>query len=160
MNIIRWDPFSEAINLRQALDKLAEEGMKHPGFIFNEGPMPSVDIYENDNDFSIKASVPGVKQEDLDISIVGDTLTIKGEVKAEEEEQGKNYYRQECRYGTFARSLTLPAELNTDKAEASMENGMLTLTIPKMEKAKPKAIKVKTKETAESAESNQENAKS
>ncbi len=84
-----------------------------------------------------------MKEEDLDINIVGDTLTIKGEVKAEQEEKGRNYYRQECRYGTFARSLTLPAELNADKADASIENGVLILTIPKMEKAKPEAIKVK-----------------
>jgi len=142
------------------MDKLMDDGFRYPGFAFSEGTIPAVDIFETDNDFVVKASVPGVKQDDLDISIVGDTLTIKGEVKAEEEQKGKNYYRQECRYGSFVRSLTLPAELNADKAEASMENGILTLTIPKVEKAKPKAIKVKTKEVKELKESKKDNAKS
>ncbi len=159
MSMIRWEPFREVLNLRQAMDKFMEDGLRYPG-VFTEGTMPSVDIFETDNDFVVKASVPGVKQEDLDISIVGATLTIKGEIKAEEEQKGKNYYRQECRYGSFARSLTLPAELNADKAEANMENGILTLTIPKMEKAKPKAIKVKAKEVKELKESKKDNAKS
>jgi len=160
MSMIRWDPFREALNLRQAMDKLMDDGLMRPRLIFDEGALPSVDIYETDSDFVVKASVPGVKQEDLDINIVGDTLTIKGEVKAEQEEKGRNYYRQECRYGTFARSLTLPAELNADKADASMENGVLTLTIPKTEKAKPKAIQVKAREVKELKESKKDNAKS
>ena len=103
-------------------------------------------MYHTANDVVVKAALPGVKPDDVEITIVGDTLTIKGEAKAEEEVKREDYLYQERRYGAFSRSVTLPSGLDTDKAEATFENGVLTLTIPKVEKVKPKQVKVKTAE--------------
>lgn len=94
----------------------------------------------------MKAALPGLKPEDVSIDITGETLTIKGESKAEQEVKEKDYLYQERRYGAFSRSVVLPSGLKSDKAEATMEDGVLTLTMPKAEEVKPKAIKVKAKE--------------
>lgn len=94
----------------------------------------------------VKATLPGVKREDVSIDITGETLTIRGDTKAEEEVKREDYLYQERRYGSFSRSVVLPGGLKTDKAEATMEDCVLTLTIPKAEEVKPKAIKVKPKE--------------
>ena len=93
----------------------------------------------------VKTSLPGVKPEDVDVTISGDILTIKGEVKTEEEVEQANYLRQERRYGSFQRSLQLPESLKADQAEARFDNGVLTLTIPRAEEARPRTIKVETK---------------
>ena len=89
--------------------------------------------------------MPGIKPEEVNIDITGDTLTIKGETKAKQEIKKENYLYQERRYGTFSRSVALPGGLKPDRAEATMEDGVLTLTIPKAEELKPKSIKVKAK---------------
>jgi len=152
MSITRWEPFHELVSLRQAMDRLFEDSFVRPSqlaSVFGKGLTPPVDMYEADNEVVVKVALPGVKPEELDINITGDTLTIKGETKVKQETKQENYLRQECCYGAFARSLTLPAGLKTDKAEASLDNGMLTLAIPKAEEAKPKVIKVKTKEITE-----------
>jgi HSP20 family protein len=104
---------------------------------------PVIDVGENDNAFVIKAEVPGCKAEDIDISVHGNTLTISGEKKHEKEEKDKGYYHVERSYGSFRRDLNLATEINADKIEAVCENGVLTLTLPKSEKAKPVKVKVK-----------------
>ena len=147
-NIVRWEPFRDLITLREAMDRLFEESFIRPrvGWMAPLGAGAlAVDMYETDQDVVIKSSVPGVKPEDLDITITGDTLTIKGETKAEEKVEKANYIRQECRYGAFRRSLTLPTTVVAEKAKAEFENGVLTLTLPKAEEVKPKSIKVKAK---------------
>jgi len=93
----------------------------------------------------VSAPVPGIKPEEVEITITGNTLTIKGETKAEEREEQGNYLRQEVRYGVFQRSMELPVEVQADKAEAIFENGMLKLTMPKSEQVKPKSIKINVK---------------
>jgi HSP20 family protein len=146
--LIRWEPFRELISLREAMDRLFEESFIHPraGWLAPWGAETlAVDMYETDQDVVIKTSVPGVKPEDIDITITGDTLTIKGETKAEEKVERANYIRRERRYGAFSRSLTLPTTIVAEKAKAEFENGVLTLTLPKAEEVKPKTIKVKTK---------------
>ena len=105
---------------------------------------PVIDIVENENDFVIKAEVPGCKADDIDISVHGNVLTIRGEKKAEEEKKEKGYYHMERSYGSFRRDLTLSAGLNPDKIEACCKDGILTVTLPKSEKAK--AVKVKIKD--------------
>ena len=105
----------------------------------------AVDVYETDEDVVVKASVPGVDPEELDISITGDTLTIKGETRAEEEVEEENYVYRERRYGAFSRSMTIPTSVEADEADAEFEDGVLTLRLPKAEEVKPKTIKVKTK---------------
>ncbi len=147
-NIVRWEPFRDLISLREAMDRLFEESFVHPGggLVRSAGMQPlSVDMYETDDDVVVEATVPGAKPEDIDISISGDTLTIRGEVKRESEVKEDNYLRRERVYGSFCRTLPLPTPVVTDKAEAIFENGVLTLTLPKAEEVKPKAIKVKAK---------------
>jgi HSP20 family protein len=147
-DLIRWEPFRELISLREAMDRLFEESFVRPraGWLAPWGPETlAVDMYETDQEVVIKTSVPGVKPEDIDITVVGDTLTIKGETKAEEKIERANYIRQERRYGAFSRSLTLPTSIVAEKAKAEFENGVLTLTLPKAEEVKPKTIKVKAK---------------
>jgi HSP20 family protein len=133
------------ITLREAMDRLFEESFVRPTVAPMRGrDTLAVDVRETDANFIVTAAVPGLKPEDLNISIVGDTVTISGEMKEDKEEQA-NYIYRERRFGPFNRTLTLPTPLNPDKAEALIENGVLTLTIPKAETARPKSIKVKTK---------------
>jgi len=130
------------------MDRLLEEGFGRPSRLFGRfiesGKVP-IDMYHTPNEVVVKAALPGVKPEEVDITITGDTLTIKGETKTEEEVKGEDYLYQEGRYGALSRSITLPGQLRTDQAEASFENGILTLTIPKTEEVRPKTIKVKAK---------------
>lgn len=151
MAIVRWQPFTELMSLREAMDRLFEDSFVRPSLplVFGEAMGAPVDMYQTDKEVVVKASLPGVKPEEVDISITGDVLTIKGEHKEEEEVKEKDYFRKELRYGTFSRSLQLPVAVETDKAEAVFENGVLTLTLPKAEEAKPKQIKVKAKKAVE-----------
>jgi len=102
-----------------------------------------LDVYQTEDSVVVKAPVPGVKPEGMEVTIEGNTLTLRGETKAEEEAREDNYILQERRYGSFCRSVTLPGGLDTDKADASYEDGVLTLRIPRREEARPKSIKVK-----------------
>ncbi len=149
MAIERWQPFRELVSLREAMDKLFEDSFVRPSRLFatlGEEVVPAVDVYQTPDEVVVKASLPGVKAEDVNIDITGDTLTIKGETKAEEEVKRENYIYQERRYGAFSRTVALPTGLKLDKAEATMADGVLTLTIPKAEEVKPKQIKIKTRE--------------
>ena len=152
MAIVRWQPLSELVSLREAMDKLFEDSFVRPSLptaFFGETMGAAVDMFQDDKEVVVKASLPGVKPEEVDISVTGDVLTLKGEHKEEEEVKEKNYFRKELRYGTFSRSLQLPVAVKSDKAEALFENGVLTLTLPKAEEAKPKQIKVKAKKAIE-----------
>jgi len=147
-NITRWDPFGEVVHLRHAMDRLFDDTFTRPwrivGWDGGDAFVP-LDVFETEDELVVKASLPGIKPEDVDVSITGDTLSIKGEFKAEEETKKPSYYRQERRYGSFHRALTLRAQVEPDKAEAVFEHGVLTLTMPKAESVKPKTIKVKAR---------------
>ena len=147
-NLVRWEPFRDLVSLREAMDRLFEESFVHPSqgrlALAREGAL-AVDMYETDDAVVVKSAIPGIKAEDIDISIVGDTLTIKGETKAEEEVNQENYIRRERRYGAFCRTVPLPLPVVPDKADAEFENGVLTLTLPKAEEVKPQAIKIRAK---------------
>jgi HSP20 family protein len=149
MSIERWQPLSELMSLRQAMDRLFEDSFVRPsrGLVtVGEIAAPALDVYQTSNEVVVKAALPGLKPEDVNIDITGETLTIRGESKAEQEIKKEDYLYKERRYGSFSRSVILPSGLKTDKAEATMENGILTLTIPKLEEVKPKKISVKAKE--------------
>ena len=151
MAIERWHPFTELMSLRQAMDRLFEDSFVRPSralAAIGEAGVPTLDIYQTPNEVVVKAALPGLKPEDVSIDITGETLTIKGETKAEQEIKKEDYLYQERRYGAFYRSVVLPSGLKPDKAEATMEDGVLTLTIPKAEEVKPKKISVKAKEKA------------
>jgi HSP20 family protein len=149
-NLIRRDPFREAMSLRDAMDHLFEESFVRPfgGWpTLSGGPQAlALDMYETDESLVVEASLPGISPDEVDISVVGNTLTIKGEheEKKEQQEEGKYHFR-ERRYGAFQRSITLPVDVNADKADASFHDGVLKLTLPKVEEAKPKRIEVKVK---------------
>ncbi len=152
-DLIRWDPFREATTLRGAMDRLLEESFVRPSRLWFDGGREElpIDMYQTANDVVVKASLPGFKPEEVDISIAGDTLTIKGQHKEEKEMRDEDYFFKERRYGSFSRSLSLPVQVKSDKAEAVFENGVLTLTLPKAEEMKPKQIKVKPKTMIEGA---------
>ena len=108
----------------------------------NNLPM-NADVYETDDHIMVEMAAPGVRPEDISINITGDVLTITGETKQEEKEEKRNYYQKQIRYGNFAQQVTLPTPVTSDKAEAHFQNGMLKVSLPKAEEAKPKQIQVK-----------------
>jgi HSP20 family protein len=135
------------MTLREAMDRLFEDsfvGRRPKEWLPAEGTL-ALDMFQTEEAAVIKSSVPGVKPEEIDITISGNTLTISGETREEEEVKEEDYIRRERRYGSFTRSVVLPEGLEPDKAEASFEDGVLTLSIPKAPEAKPKVIKVKGK---------------
>jgi HSP20 family protein len=147
-DITRWDPFREVSDLRETMDRLFDRGFSRPWRLLTwetgNGYFP-VDLYETDDEVVVKASLPGVRAEDLSISVTGETLTIKAETREEHEEEKPNYYRHERHYGAFQRVLTLPVRVDADKAGASFDNGVLQLRLPKVPEVRPKTIEVKAK---------------
>jgi HSP20 family protein len=139
----------DMLSLREAMDKLFEESFVGPQWRSlwqaEGGATLAMDVYETGEALVVSAPVPGIKPEEVEITITGNTLVIKGESKAEQREEQGNYLRQEVRYGSFQRSLQLPVDVQSDKADALFENGMLKLTLPKAEQAKPKSIKINIK---------------
>ncbi len=109
---------------------------------YEEGQL-SVDVYETDGDIVVKSTIAGVKPEDVDISLDGDMLTIRGERKENKEEKGKNYLYKECYWGSFSRSIILPTEVDSKKIEAVLENGVLSIILKKIKKAQKIGIKIK-----------------
>ncbi len=144
MSIERWDPFHEAISLRDAMNSLFQDRFVRPGGTAAQSRLTALplDVSETENEFVLKASLPGIKPDDVQITVHGDTLTIRGESKVEEEKKGEHWHIRERRHGVFQRSLSLSAPVDSDKAQAEFEHGVLTLTLPKSESAKPRQIKV------------------
>jgi len=145
-SVVRWEPMRDLVTLRDAMDRLFEESLVQPwdrAMASAESLGLPVDVYQTDEAVVVKASVPGIKAEDVDISIIGDTVTIKGATKFEEKVEKENYIRQERRFGSFCRAVVLPEGLDRDKAEATFEDGVLSITFPKAEEIKPKSIKVR-----------------
>ncbi|MBN1317348.1 MAG: Hsp20/alpha crystallin family protein [Anaerolineales bacterium] len=146
--IKRWEPFREMISLREAMDRLFEDSFVKPGArqgsILQEGSL-AIDIFEKKDKLVVQVAVPGINPDDLDITIEGELLNIKGEHKQEEEIKEENYYRREFRSGSFSRSVRLPIEVDPDKADATCKDGILTLTFPKPKKRKALSIPVAIK---------------
>ncbi len=107
---------------------------------------PALDVVEDDNTVTIRADVPGLEPKDIDISVSGQTLTLKGEKTEETEDEGKNYHRSERRYGAFVRTIPLPTNVDTEKIKAECSKGVLKITLPKIESEKPKRIPIKAEE--------------
>jgi len=146
-DLIRWDPFREMMTLRDAMDRMFENAFISPRTTnwFTEGEIPlALDVVEEDDKYIVEASVPGINPDDLEITYDNNMLTIKGEVKEEKEIEEKRYHIRERRFGTFSRSIALPSTINVDKIEAEYKDGVLNLTLPKVEEAKPKKIKVRS----------------
>ncbi len=150
-SLMRWDPFRDFVALRNAMDRLFEDTFTLP----TRRLIPlmefglDLDLIEDENGFLVKAAIPGVKPEDLDISVANDVLTIRAEVKEDEEVKARQYHLRERRVGTFSRSVRLPAPVDAEQVEATYENGVLTLTLPKVAELRPKKIAVKTSKMIE-----------
>lgn len=144
-NIVRWDPFREMMSLRQMMNRVFDESFNRQLGSAEDWNEPSVDMYQTEDEVVVKAMLPGIKAEDIQVSITGDVLTLRGEMKQEQEVKEATYHLRERRFGSFSRSLPLPALVVTDKAVAEYEDGILTLTLPKAEEIKPKTINVKVK---------------
>ena len=145
MDLIQWRPFREVSRLRSEMDRLWDEyfGPGRRAFRMEEAWLPAVDVSETGDKITVKAEIPGMEAKDIEISMVGDTLTIKGEKKAEKEEKDENYHMVERSYGSFSRAMKLPAVVDAEKVEATYKNGVLTVVLPKKEEVKPKAIEIK-----------------
>ena len=145
MNLTVWDPFREMEALLDRYGRSSRKTLaKSDDKAFEVGDwMPQVDISETKEAFIVKAELPGVEKEDVNVNFENSVLTIRGEKKIETED--KKRHRVECAYGSFIRSFTLPQTIKADKIEAVYKNGILNLTIPKAEEAKPKQIEVKIK---------------
>jgi len=139
----RWEPLKDMVSLRDAMNSLFQESFVRPGGVLSPSaiPMP-MDVVENENEFIVKASLPGIKPENVQITVHGDSITIRGDIQAEDEKKGETWHVRERRHGTSQRTLTLAAPISSEKATAKFDHGVLTLTLPKAEEAKPKQIKV------------------
>jgi len=141
----RWEPFRDMLSLRADMDRLfsslfggASEGRE--GFW-----SPVVDIEEDNENIMVKAEIPGMKKEDIQVSVQGNMLNITGERKQESETKNKTFHRVERAYGRFSRMITLPTDVDSDKVKASYKDGILNITLPKPESIKPKNIDVEIK---------------
>ncbi len=147
-NLTRWPPFGD---MRTTMDRLFDEGFSRPWRVIprsieTETTFP-IEISETDEALEVKASLPGVKPEEVEVTVANDVLTIKAahEEKTEEKKKKKkDFYRREIRYGSFHRALSLPVSVDADKAEAKFDNGILQLSLPKAEALRPKQIKVES----------------
>jgi len=145
--LVRWDPFAEFSSLRRAMERAFDDYTPwHRGEEL-EMTFP-IDVFDEEHHVVVKAVLPGIKAEDVDISVTGDALTIKGETKHEETVEKENYFRQEIRYGAFARMVPLPTTVRAEEAEAEFKDGVLTVKLPKAEETRPKKIRVRTRELA------------
>ena len=143
--LTRWDPYRELATMRSMMDRLMDEDVFRLPRLWerqNEFGL-ALDVAEKSDAYIVKASVPGVAPEDVEITLSDNVLTIKGEMKEDKEIKEETYHLRERRFGQFTRSVTLPMPVNADKIEAVNENGVLTLTLPKAESTKPKKIEVK-----------------
>jgi len=141
--LARFNPFKELIDVRDDFDRLVDRFFSGNFDLWEGGRAPSVDVYEEGDNIIVKAEVPGVKKEDISVSISGDTLTISGKKAEEKEVKKENYYRKEIRSGAFSRSITLPAQIDRNKIKASYKDGILHLTLPKAPEEKEKEVKIK-----------------
>lgn len=144
-NLTRWDPVREMAGMRDEMDRIFNDFFSRSPVSYEGIGTVSMDMMQTDDDVIVKASIPGIKPEDLDISVTGDHLTIRGETKIEEETEKADYHLREIKYGSFARSVLLPCQVVADKAKAEFENGILKLVLPKAEETKPKTITVKAR---------------
>ena len=144
MTLNRWNPLGEAVSLRQAIDRLFEDSVVNPAGTRGEGghALAAMDVHETPDAVVVTVSLPGVKPEDVEITLTGQHLVLRGEFKADESVKREQYLYQERRVGAFARQVELPMRVQGEKAQASFETGLLRLTIPKADEIKPRQIRI------------------
>ncbi len=142
MAIIRWDPLRDIWSMRDDTERMLQTPLWFNRAVMDRDWAPACDIHETNNEIVVDCELAGLDPDDVDVSIEGDTMTIRGERQMSEDVKEKDYHRIERSYGTFVRVLQLPADVVTDKAKADYDNGILRVTIPKMAIVKPKAKKL------------------
>ena len=153
MAMQRWDPFSDIMSLRDAMDRLFEQSVVRPqrlagGQSLAGAKVMPVDLYQKDSDYIIKAFVPGVKADEVEINAERDTVALKAHIPGDAEKEEARSYRWmagELGYGDVVRTVTMPGPVDSSNIEASVQNGVLTVVVPQAEEAKPKKIEVKAK---------------
>lgn len=145
-NITRFDPLTEMVSLRSAMDRLFEDSFVSPtsGRTIGGGDTVNalIDVHETADELVVTAALPGMKAKDVEITMTGQTLTLRGEFKADEEIKREQYLYRERRFGSFSRTIQLPVRVQGDQAKASFTDGILTLSIPKAEEVKPRQIRI------------------
>jgi HSP20 family protein len=141
-----WGPLFELDNIQKEMNKLFDfslaRWLTRDGDLLERAWRPAIDIYDSKDNIVVKADLPGMSKDEIEVSVHNDTLTIKGEKKQEKEVREKDYVRSERLYGSFNRTIILPAEVDTSKVTATYKNGVLELTLPKKEEVKAKQIKI------------------
>jgi HSP20 family protein len=145
-NLTRWEPVREMMSLREAMDRLFDDAFTRPVNLRDGGwSAPAIDMYQTDDEVVVKAALPGFQADEVQINVTGDVLTLRGEIKHEEEKKERSWHIREHRWGSFERSISLPTDVVADRANADFTNGILTISLPKAEEVKPKTITVKAK---------------
>src|ERR1044072_6250286 len=162
MTIVRYDPFRDLRTLQEEVNRLFSTNLTRA--FDDEGIgrgawAPSVDIYENKDQIVLEAELPGMKQEDFDLTIENNVITLRGERKFEKTEETDNYHRVERSYGSFTRSFTLPHTVSAEEAKAEYSNGVLRVTLPKREEAKSRRIEISGTGTTKTIEAKTDSAK-
>ena len=149
MNLVRFEPFRNLVSLQERMNQLFDDSFPGVSARPDDGDWalggswaPAVDIFEKDGNIVLKAELPGVNSKEVDIRVENNVLTLRGERKLEQEIKKENVHRVERTYGAFSRSFTLPSVVDTEKIKAEFKDGVLTVTLPKREEAKPKQIQV------------------
>lgn len=149
MALMRWDPFRDLLSLQERMNKLFEDSLvrsaNKPGEISQSTWTPPVDILERDDDITLKAELPGVQLEEVDLQIKDDILTLKGERRFEKETKKENYHRVERSYGIFSRSFTLPSSVDQAGIRAKLKDGILEVKLPKARSVESKPIPIEIK---------------
>ena len=141
--ITRWDPFQDVLSLREAMSQLMEESFVQPTAAQGgKNFVPALDLSETAEGYLVEAALPGLKPEDVEITVENNVLTIKGETRQETDSKDRNFHRLERRFGSFQRTIGLPTTVKADAIQASLDNGVLRLEIPKAEEVKPRKISV------------------
>jgi HSP20 family protein len=139
----RRDPFREMMAFRHAFDSLFDNSIPYAGWDTGVTNQFAVDVSETEDEFEVKAVLPGIHPDDLEVTFSNNTLTIRGESRQEEEKEGQHYHLRERREGTFTRSVSIPSNIKTEDIDASYQAGILTLRLPKTDEVKPKRIPIK-----------------
>lgn len=144
MSIVKWDPFKDLLSFPREVDRFLEKTLGEPyETLWRRGTwMPEIDVYETEENVTVKAELPGLDTKDVDITVDEDALTIKGERKFSDEVKRENYHRVERRYGMFERTVLLPAAIKKEQVKAVFKDGVLEVVLPKVEKTLPKRVKV------------------
>jgi HSP20 family protein len=144
MAIVRWEPFRDLLSLQERMNRMFDESYRGRGTEDWMGGAwaPAVDIYEHNGNIVLQAELPGLDPKDVDVRVENNVLTLRGQRKVDETVNKDNYHRVERLYGSFTRSFTLPSQIDTEKIQANYKDGVLRLTLPTKEEAKPKQIAI------------------